>query len=159
MRLIVLSDSHGDDDTLRWMLEQCWKQVGPVDAYVHCGDGMWDFGRVEQFILRRDPTACLLGVKGNNDCGVDAPDRRVAHLGGAGIFITHGHNYRVKSTLDYVDRAAQEAGCSITLYGHTHIADMEMRRTLLINPGAACRGRLAVLEINDGKLRVDLLAF
>ena len=42
MRIIVLSDTHGEETTVRWLLEQAWKTLGPVDAYLHCGDGAGD---------------------------------------------------------------------------------------------------------------------
>ena len=47
LRALVLSDIHGDDTGLRWLLEQVWKDVGPIDAYLCLGDGVRDFERVE----------------------------------------------------------------------------------------------------------------
>ena len=35
----------------------------------------------------------------------------------------------------------------------------EQRQTLLLNPGSAADGRIALLEINNGKPRFKLLAF
>ena len=35
MRIIVLSDTHGEETTVRWLLEQAWRTLGPVDAYLH----------------------------------------------------------------------------------------------------------------------------
>ena len=159
MRLIVLSDSHGDDFTLRWMLEQAWKTLGPVDAYVHCGDGAHDLEYLQNFIRSRDEHAAFYSVRGNCDFCTDLPDQQVLHLGGARIFLTHGHRYHVKSTLSYLSDAASEHECTLALFGHTHIATAEMRSALLINPGSAAKGRMAVVEITNGKPRWDLLAF
>lgn len=160
MRAIILSDSHGDDSTLRWMLEQAWKTIGPVDAYLHCGDGAHDFARLENFIRARDEHALLCGVRGNCDFAArDVPEFRLLHLGGASVFMTHGHLYHVKSTVTYVDEAAEQHGATVCLFGHTHKAYMEQRRTLLINPGSAADGRLALLELNAGKPRLNLLSF
>lgn len=160
MRAIVLSDSHGDESGLRWMLEQCWKQIGPVDAYLHCGDGARDFALAASFIHARDEHALLLGVRGNCDFGCrDVPEYQTAGLGGANVFITHGHLYRAKITLSDLDRAARESGCDITLFGHTHQPCVETRGTLMINPGSAADGRLALLEIHEGRPRVNLLSF
>lgn len=160
MRCIVLSDTHGDDSTVRWMLEQAWKTIGPVDCYLHCGDGAHDFARLENFIRARDEHASMYGVRGNCDFGVpDVPDQLVLHLGGAKVLLTHGHRYHVKSTYSYLDQAARENECSIVLFGHTHRADMEMRSALLINPGSGADGRLALLEINKGQPRFSLMEF
>lgn len=160
MRAIVLSDSHGAEDTLRWILTECWKQTGPVDAYLHCGDGARDFSRIAHFIHARDEHALLLGVKGNCDFGCrDVPDRQIIPFGGTKIFMTHGHLYRAKITLLDLDYAAREQGCAITLFGHTHVPCVETRGTLMINPGSAADGRLALLEVNEGRPRVNLLTF
>lgn len=160
MRCIVMSDSHGHDDNVRWMLEQLWKTTGPVDCYIHCGDGAYDFRRLESFIRARDEHAALYCVRGNNDFGIpDLQERLVLSLGGAKVLLTHGHRYHVKSTMTYLDDAAREYGCSLVLFGHTHLPAMEMCRALLVNPGSAADGRMALVEINDGKPRVNLLAF
>ena len=50
LRALVLSDIHGEDTTFRWLLEQVWRDVGPIDYYLCLGDGVRDFQRVEGFI-------------------------------------------------------------------------------------------------------------
>lgn len=160
MRCIVMSDSHGHDGNLRWMLQLCWKTIGPVDCYIHCGDGAYDFRRLENFIRARDEHAALYSVRGNNDFGIpDLQEKQVLSLGGARVLLTHGHRYHVKSTLTYLDDAARENGCGLVLFGHTHLPMMEMCRALLVNPGSAADGRMALVEINEGKPRVNLLSY
>lgn len=160
MKAIVLSDIHGDDTTLRVTLEKAWLRTGPVDAYFCLGDGVRDFERAEMFLRSHDPNAVMYAVKGNNDFAVmNTPDRMVVRFGGANIFLTHGHYLRVKQTLEFLDHAAEEAGCTIALYGHTHCPDVETRRTMMINPGAVCNGRLALLEVEEGRLRISLLSY
>ena len=159
MKAIVLSDIHGDDTTLRAMLEKAWRDTGHVDAYFCLGDGVRDFDRAEGFLRQHDPNAIMYAVKGNNDFGVDEPYSRVVRFGGASIYMTHGHRENVKMTMLSLDLAAQQADCAIALYGHTHCPDVETRRTMMINPGAACNGRLALLEVEDGQARVSLLRY
>ena len=108
MRAIVLSDSHGDDTNLRWMLEQCWRMVGPVDAYIYCGDGARDFQRLENFIRARDEHALLIGVKGNCDFFDDVPEITQITLGGVKILVTHGHRFQVKRTYAALDMEAKQ---------------------------------------------------
>ena len=160
MKAIVLSDIHGDDTTLRVTLEKAWPRTGQVDAYFFLGDGVRDFERAEMFLRSHDPNAIMYAVKGNNDFAVmNTPDRLVVGFGGANVFLTHGHYLRVKQTLEFLDHAAEEAGCAIALYGHTLCPDVETRRTMMINPGAACNGRLALLEVEDGRPRISLLSY
>ena len=75
------------------------------------------------------------------------------------VLITHGHRYKVKMTYTFLDKAAQEMGCAIAFFGHTHIPCMEQHRTLLVNPGSAARGHMALLEVENGQPRVELLSY
>lgn len=159
MRAIVLSDSHGEDTNLRWMLEQCWRMVGPVDAYIHCGDGARDFQRLEHFIRARDGHALLIGVKGNCDFFDDVPEIAQITLGGVKILVTHGHRFQVKHTLAALDMEARQRGCQVALFGHTHQPWVEQRHTLLVNPGSAADDRLALLEMENGKVQAQLMDF
>ena len=157
MRIIVLSDTHGEETTVRWLLEQAWKTLGPVDAYLHCGDGAGDFARLENFIRARDEHTLLYGVRGNCDFAAGHPDRLVVPFGGLKIYMTHGHIHRVKSGLDDLQSAALEAGADIALYGHTHRADVEYSTPWLVNPGAVENDCCALLEVEGAKPHVKLI--
>ena len=158
LRALVLSDIHGEDNNFRWLLEQVWKEVGPIDAYLCLGDGVRDFWRMENFIRQRDEHATMVAVKGNNDW-CDEPTRRIITLGGVKIFMTHGHEQRVRTGVWHLMDAVREAGCDVGLYGHTHLANIEMNVPLLVNPGAVKNDRCALLEIQDGKARARLLGY
>ena len=160
MKAILMSDTHGDAIGVRWILDQAWARTGHVDAYFHMGDGAMDFISLKPFLLAHDPEAALYGVRGN--CDFYAPNVEkslVVPFGGTRIFMTHGHYYQVKSTLEIRDEEAESEGCSIALYGHTHRPAMDMGRTLMINPGSAQDGRIAFLEVNEGKPRIQLWSF
>lgn len=157
MRALILSDIHGETTTLRWLLEEVWKQVGPIDAYICLGDGVRDFDNAESFIRQRDEHATMYAVRGNCDFTAAHPDRLVIHLGGLKIYLTHGHIHRVKGGLDYLRSAAREAGADIALYGHTHRANVEYTTPWLLNPGAAENDCCALLEIDNGKPHVKLI--
>ena len=157
MRALILSDIHGETTTLRWLLEEVWKQVGPIDAYICLGDGVRDFDNAEAFIRQRDEHATMYAVRGNCDFTAAHPDRLVIHLGGLKIYLTHGHIHRVKGGLDYLRSAAREAGADIALYGHTHRANVEYTTPWLLNPGAAENDCCALLEIDNGKPHVKLI--
>ena len=66
----------------------------------------------------------------------------------------------MKQSYDWVEAAARERGCQAALFGHTHRPLCEQRSVLLLNPGSAADGRLAVLECGDeGRLSARLLSF
>jgi len=158
IRALILSDIHGEENNLRWLLEEVWKQVGPIDAYICLGDGVRDFDRAEAFIRERDPHATMYAVRGNCDFTANHPDRLVIHLGGLKIYMTHGHIHRVKSGLDYLYGAARAEGVDIALYGHTHRANVEYTQPWMINPGAAQDDCCAMLEIENRKPHVKMIS-
>ncbi len=157
-RALILSDIHGEENNLRWLLEEVWKTVGPIDAYICLGDGVRDFERAEGFIRNRDAHATMYAVRGNCDFVTNYPDRLVIHLGGLKVYMTHGHIHRVKSGLDYLYGAARAEGVDIALYGHTHRANVEYTTPWMINPGAAENDCCALLEIENGKPHVKLIS-
>ena len=157
-RALILSDIHGAENNLRWLLEEVWKTVGPIDAYICLGDGVRDFDRPEGFIRNRDAHATMYAVRGNCDFVTNFPDRLVIHLGGLRIYMTHGHIHRVKSGLDYLYGAARAEGVDIALYGHTHRANVEYTSPWMINPGAAENDCCALLEIENGKPHVKMIS-
>lgn len=159
MRVIVLSDSHGEENNLRWMLEQCWKMIGPVDAYIHCGDGVREFQRLEGFIRARDEHALFVGVKGNCDYFEQASEIEEITLDGVKLLITHGHRFQVKSTYAALDMEARQRGCRAALFGHTHRPCVEQRSTLLVNPGSAANDTLALMTIADGQVSAEIMEF
>ena len=158
LRALILSDIHGGDTNLRWLLEQVWRDVGPIDAYLCLGDGVRDFERVEGFIRRRDEHAVMYAVKGNNDW-CDAPTKRIITLGGVRIYMTHGHEQQVKRRLDILMDTVRAADCKVGLYGHTHCPNIEMNVPLLVNPGTVMRDRCALLEIEREHPRARLLDY
>ena len=160
MKALVMSDSHGSTDSIRCLCTEAWKRTGSVDAYFHLGDGASDFLALEAFFHAHDPEAMLLGVRGN--CDFYAPGveyEKTVWFGGARIFMTHGHHLRVKHGLYMLDDEAERCECSIALYGHTHEPAMDMYSTLMINPGSVQDGRIAFLEVTEGKPRVQLWHF
>ena len=158
-RLLVVSDSHGERRALQRIAEETWKVYGPVDAYLHCGDGAGDFQDVMAGLREHDPQAQFFQVRGNCDGSrfADLPWQRIVEIGGAKLFLTHGHLQAVKSTRMILSDDARGSGCSIALYGHTHEPCMEMYSVLLLNPGCAATGQYLVLEIrDDGQPRIHL---
>lgn len=143
MKILVLSDSHGDASAVESavLLER-------PDAALHLGDGASDM-------------ACAgvqyAAVRGNCDFRAELPDKRVLTLGGVKLFMTHGHMYGVKQGYMAAVMAAREAGADVLLFGHTHFPMYDMCGALhVLNPGSVRQGRYAVLEAADGRISCRL---
>jgi hypothetical protein len=127
MRILVVSDSHGNDS----MLFRAHQQAGPVDAVIHTGDGEQDAQLLEETLGET-----VLRVAGNCDHGSSAPRELQITLAGRRILITHGDRYLVKSGLERLLSHGKQLGAEVILFGHTHLALTEQRDgILLLNPG------------------------
>lgn len=142
MRILVLSDSHGNSARMRALYRD-----GNWNAVIFLGDGSRD----------ADELADITGgipvyrVKGNCDMFMcDAPEIQYIFLGGKKIMLTHGHLYSVKSGLMRLSLAAREQGADAVLFGHTHNQFIDESENLLIlNPGSIAAGCYATLEIGE----------
>ncbi|MDR1563564.1 MAG: metallophosphoesterase [Oscillospiraceae bacterium] len=141
MRILVISDSHGD-----W---QCaYRAIAShksAEVVIHLGDGASDMrGAAQDF-----PEKAFYQVSGNNDFTSSAANFELLKLAGKVIFCTHGHLFHVKYGLERVEYAARERGADICLFGHTHRAFLDYSEGLyLLNPGM-CHGRDASCGIID----------
>lgn len=132
MKILVLSDSHGE---LRYMEQAVFAET--PDQIVHLGDKNRDAQALQKKFCRIP----FISVPGNCDFPGTDPTVVVTELGGVRFFITHGHVHAVKFGLLRLGLAAAEAGASVALYGHTHIAAHDMFEAVhLLNPGAAGGG-------------------
>lgn len=151
-RVIVVSDSHGDEHGLRLAFEQAARR-GRIDAAVFLGDGMADYESVKSMPSLRE-TICY-AVTGNNDWFSQEPQELLFTVNNVKIFACHGHTRYVKYTLDRLWYAAREREAQVVLYGHTHRERVELEQGVyIINPGAVCernklRSAYAELMIED----------
>ncbi len=131
MRVIVLSDSHGNMQAVRQAVKRF-----PCDLVIHLGDHARDALR-----LAGEITTPVEYVKGNCDTG-DIPEEKLLTLEGKKLLITHGHRYHVKSGPWELGLRMKELGADAALYGHTHEPGYEFYdRGFLLNPGALCGNR------------------
>ena len=135
MKAAVFSDTHANTALMLQAARDC-----RADLLIHLGD----HDRDAEALRREFPDTPLYVVAGNCDPYSAAPLAAVVPLGGVGVYLCHGHQYGV----DYGDvsrlvYAAQERGCSLALYGHTHRADrQEIGGVQVLNPGSAGKGRV-----------------
>lgn len=146
MRILVLSDSHGNVENMA----RCVELTEP-DVILHLGDCQRD----AEALHRQFPFLPMQSVPGNCDWGaVDAPEV-LTEYGGVRILMMHGHTRNVKvSTLSAV-YAAREMGAQILLFGHTHRPLVDYDGSLwVMNPGSVGRGfpcTYGIVTIAGGK--------
>lgn len=130
MRLLIISDNHGSMDEFYHLMKQ---QIN-YDTVIHLGDGgirKWEY---EKYMPQCMPFIC---IKGNNDYGMDFPDRFCAKLGEYQVAAIHGDRLQVKTTLEPLERWGRKEQAALVCYGHTHKADIQVRdNMLLLNPGS-----------------------
>ena len=150
MKILVLSDSHGNSDNMICAVER----TSP-DLLVFLGDGLRDLRAVEE----RFPALRIESVPGNCDLfSHDAPERLLSE-GGMTILACHGHAYGVKSGYLGIAAAARERGADVVLFGHTHRVCCEMHNGLtMLNPGSIGDYRFpsyGILVIEGGACNAD----
>lgn len=81
-------------------------------------------------------------VSGNCDMFSTFPDYGETVIDGVRIIYLHGHRHGVKYGTEQLFKLAENAGASLVLYGHTHVAKSEYRDGIyVINPGALSGSR------------------
>ena len=148
MRLLVMSDSHGDAEGLERVFEL---HRDDCDAFIHLGDGLEEASR----LAARYPDKRFVTLRGNCDYRASGDTEALLELGGAKLFCTHGHKYGVKYDYGTLCAEARRLGASAALFGHTHQPFCERRGGLwLMNPGSLSlwnRGALCfgLVEISE----------
>lgn len=152
-RILVFSDTHGRIDVCR----QAIKNI-PCDMILHAGDITRDVNNLKEEF----PDKNIEFVQGNNEYWDSTPFDKVIEIAGNKIFLTHGHNYRVKYDLNYTTLAkeAKRNECSIAVFGHTHMAyEGETDGVKLFNPGSAGFGikSYGIIEIEDSIIKTCIM--
>lgn len=101
MRILVVSDTHGDEGALQRAV-----QAQPsARTVIHLGDG----AREAEAVAARFPDRMFWQIRGNGDFALGSAGLLYAReetLGGKRLFFTHGHLYGVKTGLYRVCCAA-----------------------------------------------------
>ena len=90
MKLLVVSDVHGDLDAL----ERAVDAEADADAVIFLGDGL----REAEDLQDMRPELKIYSVRGNCDYASFAPPDGLAAFGGVLFYYTHGNLYNVVST-------------------------------------------------------------
>ena len=119
MKLLVFSDSHQNTAHMKKAIEDHLR-VGNIDCIFHLGDGHRDL----EMLTHNIPVCYVDGNYEEYAAGYIASKslkREVTiDLYGFRFFLTHGHIYGVKNSLDAAVREAKNKGADVLIYGHTH---------------------------------------
>ncbi len=128
MRILVVSDTHGDLQHLEYVLAE----EEEFDMLLHCGDICGDEDRIRQMGM-----FAFLGVAGNMDFTGLFPRERLVEAGGKKIFMAHGHRLGVNFDTETLVSEAASEGADIALYGHTHVPEVHTQQGIYVmNPGS-----------------------
>ena len=165
MRLLVLSDIHGQETLLRSILRiETASSSRYPDYLVFLGDGLREF---ETLSYCGDVCALpAVAVRGNCDFfgASDMPELRELTLASHRVMMMHGHRFEVKAGTDRAAVFAISKKQDLLLFGHTHVQQeiryeagdsvggIRLEKPLvLFNPGSVRDGRYGVVVLSpDG---------
>ena len=151
MKLLILSDSHGNVDNMVRAADLTAPRM-----ILHLGDCWRDAEKLRE--LR--PEIPMEQVPGNCDCRPYEPTEKLLCLEGRSVLLCHGHTYGVKQSLTAALFAARERQVDLFLFGHTHRPFLDQRDGIwFLNPGSIgdwAAPSYAVVELGEGDIRADL---
>lgn len=156
MKILVISDTHNYLDGVFKIIE---RERG-IDHIIHLGDHVKDAEDLNS--IYEDITIDY--VRGNTDyLDHEVKETKILELQEKKFFITHGHNYHVKSTIETLIKNAEHNEVDIALFGHTHVPLLQKHGEMYVmNPGSAAGIRISgctygIIEVTSGKdLKVKL---
>lgn len=146
-KIIIISDSHGNMENVR----KIFQKETNVDLVIHLGDIL---GQDE--LLKEICKCKTVAVKGNCDIITENKVFEIVEVENNKIFATHGHNYGVDYNIDTLGSVAENNGCNIAMYGHTHIPDNSIYKGMyVVNPGSVSRPRQLNHKPTYGVMKVE----
>lgn len=128
MKILIISDTHGNHDNLEIVLEQ----EKPLDLLIHLGDAQ----RKEDYIEAMAECPMEI-VAGNNDFYSNLPMEMELKIGKYKAFLTHGHYYYVNAGIERIKKEGMGRNADIVMFGHTHKHVVEKDGAMIIlNPGS-----------------------
>ncbi len=145
----MISDTHGD----RYAIMRALHALPDVEAWIHLGDVVSDAKTIAA-----QTAVPVYYVRGNCDYDFSVPAEDVVELDGVRILLCHGHQLGVRYDRTRLFYKAEECGCALALYGHTHVSMLEASGSILaLNPGSPSSPRegraasVALIRIENGE--------
>lgn len=181
VRILLFSDSHGSKNIVTDIIEKYGKTC---DALCFCGDGIPDLIEILEDIHwsnngEENIPKAIIFAQGNGDntnyslltderIFLTIPQQIEFTAAGKKILITHGHRYNVYLGTKELKAEAEKIGASVVFYGHTHIANAQMKQNSktkekisILNPGSCSLPRsgmphtFAIIDIEKNKEKIS----
>lgn len=159
MNIFVISDTHKDITKALELYERV-SAFADIDLIIHCGDYQADAKK-----LSRELGIEVVSVPGNCD-GYIGRQFKTLDVPGGKILITHGDYENVKYSVQNLLYFAEEQGCNIVCFGHTHQSVCELIGDIrLINPGSPTKprdgsdGSCALLVCEEDKTAATIIKY
>ncbi|MGL5122943.1 MAG: YfcE family phosphodiesterase [Fusobacteriaceae bacterium] len=148
MKILVLSDSHGREESIINLFEK-----EQPDTLIFLGDCTED---IENLMYIYNNIKKII-VKGNCDFyDKKNKEEMTIKLENIVFFLTHGHLYDVKNTYDTLIKKSQELKVNIAIFGHTHRKELFMKdKIYYFNPGALKNNSYGIIIIENGKVKIE----
>ena len=146
-KVLVLSDTHSNFNKVLKIFE-----IERPDIVIAAGDGIKDIDELSY--VHSDVK--YFTVKGNCDFfDRSHSEENLFEIEKVKIFLTHGHLYEVKRTLDTIKEVGRQLKASLVIYGHTHRAYLEENKDVtLFNPGAGEDGKYGIILIDKNNIQI-----
>ncbi|PID67463.1 MAG: YfcE family phosphodiesterase [Fusobacteriales bacterium] len=143
-KILVLSDSHGHFEKILKIYE-----LEKPDIVIFSGDGTED---IENFLYIYENIEHY-EVRGNCDFFSKFKDEDVFKIENYNFFLTHGHLYDVKFSLENLRKILRTTQVNIIVYGHTHRENIEVlaENKILFNSGAVKDNKYGIIIIDKEK--------
>lgn len=136
MKLLIVSDNHGEEDIL-YDLVYAFKDQ--VDAFIHCGDSNLT---PDNPIWQEMET-----VAGNTDYYPDFPNELLLEYDQTRVYVSHGHREGVNYGFQELALKAKNLGAQIACFGHIHRPVSEkIEGVWCVNPGSISQPRGEIQE-------------
>ncbi|MBS9775854.1 MAG: YfcE family phosphodiesterase [Fusobacterium sp.] len=144
-KILVLSDSHGHFEKILKIYE-----MEKPDIVIFSGDGIED---IENFMYIYENINCY-AVRGNCDFFSKFKDEEIFTIENHNFFLTHGHLYDVKYSLENIKNILKKTEVNIIIYGHTHRENLEKveENKFIFNAGALKDNKYGIILIDKQKI-------
>lgn len=141
-KILVLSDSHGNFNKLLKVYE-----IEKPDVVIFSGDGIEDL----ENLLYLYENVEHYEVRGNCDFLSKVKDEEIFIIENYKFFLTHGHLYDVKYSLENIKNILKKTEVNVIIYGHTHKEYLENLdyNKFIFNAGALKDNKYGIILIND----------
>ncbi|MEY8523532.1 metallophosphoesterase [bacterium 1XD8-76] len=152
MRILIVSDTHRQGENFYRALQE----TKPVSLVIHCGDVEGQEREFEKAV--REVNDCpLIMAAGNNDFFSNLKNDVEVQIGPYKALVTHGHNYYISVSNEFLKQEVRARGYQMVFYGHTHRPVVDDKNGILaVNPGSLSYPRqegrkpsYALMEIDE----------